>query len=107
MTSAGTQSKHYNLVVAGDGGVGTRVTLFALVSMFLRLSVGKSALTIQLTQNYFVKEYDPTIENNYRYVHRDNNHTGFLFGACSRQVLPPLCLKHTHRVLATSTKASG
>jgi GTPase SAR1 family protein len=28
--------------------------------------VGKSALTIQFTQNYFVKEYDPTIENSYR-----------------------------------------
>jgi len=28
--------------------------------------VGKSALTIQFTQNLFVTEYDPTIENSYR-----------------------------------------
>lgn len=28
--------------------------------------MGKSALTIQLIQNYFVDEYDPTIEDSYR-----------------------------------------
>ena len=28
--------------------------------------VGKSALTIQLIQNHFVDEYDPTIEDSYR-----------------------------------------
>ncbi|KAI8494238.1 PREDICTED: GTPase HRas-like isoform X2 [Branchiostoma belcheri] len=38
----------YKLVVVGDGGV------------------GKSALTIQLIQNHFVQEYDPTIEDSYR-----------------------------------------
>ncbi|EFO93598.1 hypothetical protein GCK72_014122 [Caenorhabditis remanei] len=38
----------YKLVVVGDGGV------------------GKSALTIQLIQNHFVEEYDPTIEDSYR-----------------------------------------
>eukprot|EP00178_Gracilaria_changii_P024722 TRINITY_DN74788_c0_g1_i1.p1 TRINITY_DN74788_c0_g1~~TRINITY_DN74788_c0_g1_i1.p1 ORF type:complete len:196 (+),score=20.83 TRINITY_DN74788_c0_g1_i1:34-621(+) len=38
----------YKLVIVGDGGV------------------GKSALTIQLTQNHFIAEYDPTIENSYR-----------------------------------------
>ena len=38
----------YKLVVVGDGGV------------------GKSALTIQLIQNHFVDEYDPTIEDSYR-----------------------------------------
>ncbi|KAM7538254.1 hypothetical protein Aperf_G00000077780 [Anoplocephala perfoliata] len=38
----------YKLVVVGDG------------------AVGKSALTIQLTQNLFVKDYDPTIEDSYR-----------------------------------------
>lgn len=27
--------------------------------------VGKSALTIQLIQNHFVDEYDPTIEDSY------------------------------------------
>ena len=27
---------------------------------------GKSCLTIQFTQNHFVKDYDPTIENSYR-----------------------------------------
>ncbi|KAL6044478.1 Ras GTPase [Balamuthia mandrillaris] len=29
-------------------------------------AVGKSALTIQFTQNLFVKDYDPTIESSYR-----------------------------------------
>jgi|EP00900_Chrysochromulina_parva_P017611 GTPase KRas protein len=38
----------YKLVVVGGGGV------------------GKSALTIQLIQNQFVDEYDPTIEDSYR-----------------------------------------
>jgi len=38
----------YKIVLLGDGGV------------------GKSCLTIQLTQNQFVHEYDPTIENSYR-----------------------------------------
>lgn len=38
----------YNLIIIGGGGV------------------GKSALTIQLVQNYFVEEYDPTIEDSYR-----------------------------------------
>ncbi|KAJ3437333.1 ras-like protein rasd [Anaeramoeba flamelloides] len=38
----------YKLVVMGGGGV------------------GKSALTIQLVQNHFVDEYDPTIEDSYR-----------------------------------------
>jgi len=28
--------------------------------------VGKSALTIQFTQNHFIRDYDPTIENSYR-----------------------------------------
>lgn len=38
----------YKLVVVGDDGV------------------GKSTLTIQLIQNHFVDEYDPTIEDSYR-----------------------------------------
>ena len=40
----------YKLVVVGAGGV------------------GKSALTIQLIQNHFVDEYDPTIEVKKLYV---------------------------------------
>jgi len=36
------------IVILGDGGV------------------GKSCITIQLTQNIFVSEYDPTVENSYR-----------------------------------------
>lgn len=42
------QMTEYKLVVVGAGGV------------------GKSALTIQLIQNHFVEEYDPTIEDSYR-----------------------------------------
>lgn len=38
---------HYKLVVLGNGGV------------------GKSALTIQFIQQYFVTDYDPTIEDSY------------------------------------------
>ena len=33
---------------------------------FVAGGVGKSALTIQLIQNHFVDEYDPTIEDSYR-----------------------------------------
>eukprot|EP00695_Tsukubamonas_globosa_P003093 TRINITY_DN468_c0_g1_i1.p2 TRINITY_DN468_c0_g1~~TRINITY_DN468_c0_g1_i1.p2 ORF type:complete len:186 (-),score=62.75 TRINITY_DN468_c0_g1_i1:57-614(-) len=48
-------ANEYKLVVVGGGGV------------------GKSALTIQLIQNHFVEEYDPTIEDSYRkQVHVDN-----------------------------------
>jgi len=36
------------------------------VVIFGEGGVGKSAITIQLTQNYFVVDYDPTIENSYR-----------------------------------------
>ena len=45
----------YKLVVVGAGGV------------------GKSALTIQLIQNHFVDEYDPTIEDSYRYRKQKNS----------------------------------
>lgn len=38
----------YKIVVLGEGGV------------------GKSAVTVQLTQNHFIVDYDPTIENSYR-----------------------------------------
>mmetsp|Transcript_16891 Transcript_16891/g.47623 ORF Transcript_16891/g.47623 Transcript_16891/m.47623 type:complete len:193 (+) Transcript_16891:104-682(+) len=38
----------YRIVILGEGGV------------------GKSCITIQFTQNHFVREYDPTIENSYR-----------------------------------------
>lgn len=43
----------YKLVVVGAGGV------------------GKSALTIQLIQNHFVDEYDPTIEVSHGYRCQD------------------------------------
>jgi len=43
-----SSSVEYRLVVVGGG------------------SVGKSCLTIQLVQNYFMEEYDPTIEDSYR-----------------------------------------
>jgi len=39
---------NYKCVIVGGGGV------------------GKSALTIQLIQGYFIEEYDPTIEDSYR-----------------------------------------
>jgi len=45
---AKTAMTEYKLVIVGGGGV------------------GKSALTIQLIQNHFIDEYDPTIEDSYR-----------------------------------------
>jgi len=45
---SGTTKNLYKIVLLGDGGV------------------GKSCLTIQLTQAQFVHGYDPTIENSYR-----------------------------------------
>ncbi|ELU18845.1 hypothetical protein CAPTEDRAFT_226757 [Capitella teleta] len=45
--SGGSYSQSYKLVVVGGGGV------------------GKSALTIQFIQSYFVRDYDPTIEDSY------------------------------------------
>lgn len=44
LTAGVVKMTEYKLVVVGAGGV------------------GKSALTIQLIQNHFVDEYDPTIE---------------------------------------------
>ncbi|XP_052809045.1 ras-related protein R-Ras2-like [Mya arenaria] len=43
----GNVNQNYKLVVVGGGGV------------------GKSALTIQFIQSYFVTDYDPTIEDSY------------------------------------------
>ncbi|MEQ2202525.1 hypothetical protein XENOCAPTIV_005221 [Xenoophorus captivus] len=48
LCTAAAKMTEYKLVVVGAGGV------------------GKSALTIQLIQNHFVDEYDPTIEDSYR-----------------------------------------
>ncbi|XP_078481733.1 ras-related protein R-Ras2 [Ciona intestinalis] len=45
---AAAEQTAYRLVVVGGGGV------------------GKSALTIQFIQSYFVTDYDPTIEDSYR-----------------------------------------
>lgn len=67
----------YKLVVVGAGGV------------------GKSALTIQLIQNHFVDEYDPTIEDSYRkqvvigkFLSFIPNLEIFFFGVClSREYL--------------------
>ena len=49
------------------------IRLVCFVTSFIHLmsypaagGVGKSALTIQLIQNHFVDEYDPTIEDSYR-----------------------------------------
>ena len=46
-----------------------RNLLYLICLIFSYISaggVGKSALTIQLIQNHFVDEYDPTIEDSYR-----------------------------------------
>ena len=48
VVAASESTCDYKLVVVGAGGV------------------GKSALTIQLIQNNFLDEYDPTIEDSYR-----------------------------------------
>ncbi|XP_039966255.1 ras-like protein 2 [Bactrocera neohumeralis] len=45
--SGGSSVQTYKLVIVGGGGV------------------GKSALTIQFIQSYFVTDYDPTIEDSY------------------------------------------
>jgi GTPase KRas len=50
----------YKLVIVGGGGV------------------GKSALTIQLIQNHFIDEYDPTIEDSYRKQVTIDNETSLL-----------------------------
>ena len=44
--------------------VDTRLSV--TLSLLAAGGVGKSALTIQLIQNHFVDEYDPTIEDSYR-----------------------------------------
>lgn len=56
----------YKLVVVGAGGV------------------GKSALTIQLIQNHFVDEYDPTIEVNGAGICGGQGHQGPPFGFSDR-----------------------
>ena len=62
----------YKLVILGDGGVGTfnfrdYIGVYCISTKNnINGSTGKSALTIQLTQNHFITEYDPTIENSYR-----------------------------------------
>ena len=48
MATSSSSAREYKLVIVGGGGV------------------GKSALTIQLIQNHFAEEYDPTIEDSYR-----------------------------------------
>ena len=50
------------------GGKGDFVKQISKLSWVISLAggVGKSALTIQLIQNHFVDEYDPTIEDSYR-----------------------------------------
>merc|ERR1711944_265663 len=47
-TNSRAVSSSYKIVVVGGGGV------------------GKSALTIQFIQSYFVTDYDPTIEDSYQ-----------------------------------------
>jgi hypothetical protein len=47
----------YKLVILGEGGVGTYFENDTLS----KPKLGKSALTIQLTQNHFITEYGKTI----------------------------------------------
>ena len=42
------------------------ICVYLIKYICLAGGVGKSALTIQLIQNHFVPEYDPTIEDSYR-----------------------------------------
>ena len=44
----------------------SRETVTSIRCRIIAGGVGKSALTIQLIQNHFVDEYDPTIEDSYR-----------------------------------------
>nr|XP_054757400.1 GTPase HRas-like [Lytechinus pictus] len=50
---------------ANGGGINNPNIFFIFLSSTAG-GVGKSALTIQLIQNHFVDEYDPTIEDSYR-----------------------------------------
>lgn len=52
----------YKLVVVGGG----MVSFVFFHSSSYEGGVGKSASVIQLIQNHFVDEYDPTIEDSYR-----------------------------------------
>ncbi len=50
------------VVILGDGGMNHKASyVWALPYLLCFVGVGKSALAISLTQNYFVTEYDPTI----------------------------------------------
>ena len=48
------------------GGERQETHITPLIFHIIAGGVGKSALTIQLIQNHFVDEYDPTIEDSYR-----------------------------------------
>jgi len=50
----------YKIIVIGAGGV------------------GKSAITVQFIQNYFITDYDPTIEDSYRKQVKIDNKICFL-----------------------------
>ena len=66
----GDESKkmtEYKLVVVGGKYFCLHIFVYGVFHCILVAGgVGKSALTIQLIQNHFVDEYDPTIEDSYR-----------------------------------------
>lgn len=69
LTSAGAKEQEWRAVVSDQDPVcccpAPNMTEYKLVVVGAG-GVGKSALTIQLIQNHFVDEYDPTIEDSYR-----------------------------------------
>ena len=73
-------SSDYKIVVVGEGGV------------------GKSALTIQLLQNEFLEDYDPTIEDNYiKQVVIDSKQrfdSLYLYYKCKVEAHSALCYIH-------------
>ena len=58
----------YKLVIVGGGGVGKVIFVepFSFSQKHSKFFIFQSALTIQLIQNHFIDEYDPTIEDSYR-----------------------------------------
>ena len=59
-TNSIVDKQEFTIAIAGDGGVGTQL------SQKKNSSSGKSTFTIMYIHNFFVEEFDPSIEDTYR-----------------------------------------